>query len=100
MQPEPGPDPGDGAGIHSTSTDNRIESNTAIYNERNIAVDGGYNLIIRNSAILEGSTGSNYVISVNNKVGGIVIPPNSPVISGNSGGAGVGSTDPWANFGF
>jgi len=90
----------DGAGIHSTSSDNRIESNTAIFNERNIAVDGGFNLIIRNSAILEGSPGSNYVISVNNKVGGIVIPPNSPAISGNSGGAGVGSTDPWANFGY
>ena len=87
------------AGIHSTSTDNRIESNTAILNSTNIAVDDGYNLIIRNS-VYEGYGDTNYVISVNNKVGGIVIPPDSPAISGNSGGAGVGSTDPWANFGY
>ena len=35
-----------------------------------------------------------------NNVGVIVIPPASIAISGSTGGAGVGSTDPWANFSY
>ncbi len=58
---------------------------------------GTGNLVIRNSA--SGNT-TNYDIVANNKVGVIVVPPDSFAISGNTGGAGVGSTDPWANFSF
>ena len=39
-----------------------------------------------------------YEIAANDKIGAIVFAPNSAAISGASGGAGVGSTDPWANF--
>ena len=51
----------------------------------------------RNSA--SGNT-TNYDIVAFNQVGVIVVPPNSVAISGSTGGAGVGSTDPWANFSF
>ena len=47
---------GDGAGIHTTSSDNHIEGNTAIDNDRGIDVDTGGNLIIRNTAA--GNTGA------------------------------------------
>lgn len=88
---------GDGAGIHVLSTDNRIEGNTISDNDRGIDVDSFGNLIIRNSA-----TGSlnNYEIVANNKVGTIVSAPSSAAISGSTGGSGVGTTDPWANFSF
>lgn len=88
---------GDAAGIHAIGTDNRIEGNNVVDNDRGIDVDSAGNLIIKNSA-----TGNaiNYVIVLANRVGVIVQPPNSSEISGSTGGAGVGSTDPWANFSF
>ncbi|MGI8603391.1 MAG: right-handed parallel beta-helix repeat-containing protein [Verrucomicrobiales bacterium] len=88
---------GDGAGIHSTGTGNRIEGNLVYQNDRGIDADVGQSLIIKNSA-----TGNviNYALAANNKVGVIVIAPNSALINGNTGGAGVGSTDPWANFSY
>ena len=86
---------GDGAGIHSTSARNRIEANTVTSNDRGIDVDSTASLILCNSA---SNNGTNYVIAANNKVGTIVLAPNSVAISGDTGGAGVGSTDPWANF--
>ncbi|MBU1693570.1 MAG: right-handed parallel beta-helix repeat-containing protein [Verrucomicrobia bacterium] len=88
---------GDGAGIHVTNDDNRIDSNNVTENDRGIDVDGNGSLIVRNSA--SGNT-TNYVIAANNKVGVIVSAPNSAAISGDTGGAGVGSTDPWANITF
>ena len=88
---------GDGAGIHVTGSDNRIEGNNVTDNARGLDIDFAGNLIIRNSA--SGNT-SNYEIVANNKVGTIVLAPNSGAISGDTGGAGVGSTDPWANFSY
>jgi parallel beta-helix repeat protein len=74
---------------------NRIEGNTCTYADRGIAVDGTGNLIIRNSC--SGNT-TNWAIVASNKVGPIVAAPNSVAISGDTGGAGVGSTNPWANI--
>jgi len=54
-------------------------------------------LIVRNSA--SGNT-TNYVIDDGNKVGTIVSAPSSTAISGDTGGAGVGTTNPWASFTF
>ncbi len=65
-------------------------------NDRGIDVDGPSNIIIRNTA---SENATNYEIAANNKVGVIVIPPNSPAISGNTGGSGVGS-NPWSNFSY
>jgi parallel beta-helix repeat protein len=89
---------GDGAGIHVTSSDCRIEGNNVTDNDRGIDVDISGNLIIRNSA--SGNTSSNYEIVANNKVGPIVLAPDSVAISGDTGGAGVGTTNPWANFSY
>ena len=52
---------------------------------------------MRNSA---SGNGTNYVIVAGNKVGPIVAAPSSGAISGDTGGAGVGTTDPWANFSY
>jgi parallel beta-helix repeat protein len=88
---------GDGAGIHATSSRNRIEANDLTFNDRGIHAEGQDNLVARNSA---GSNATNYVLVANNKVGPIVSAPNSGPISGTTGGAGLGSTDPWANFSY
>ena len=44
--------------------------------------------------------GNNYEIVTGNKVGVTVIAPDSTAVTGNTVGAGVGTTDPWANFSF
>jgi parallel beta-helix repeat protein len=88
---------GDGAGIHSTASDNRIEGNTVTDNDRGIQVDSSGTLVIKNSAT---GNASNFEIAANNKVGVIVSAPNSLAISGATGGAGVGTSEPWANISF
>lgn len=60
---------GDGAGIHSISSDNRIEANHVTDNDRGLDVDFTDNLIIKNSA--SGNT-INYDIVAVNIVGTIV----------------------------
>lgn len=60
---------GDGAGIHTTGDDNRIEGNNCTTADRGIDVDAGGNLIIRNSA--SGNT-TNYDIVGGNFTGTIV----------------------------
>lgn len=90
----------DGAGIFVSSASagrNRIDGNSCTRNDRGIDVDGPTNFIVRNTC---GGNGSNYTIATSNKIGVIVVPPDSLVIAGNSGAAGVGTTDPWANFGY
>ncbi len=89
---------GDGAGIHASGGDNRIHGNTTTRNDRGIEVDGTGNWITNNSS--GGNPGNNYQIAASNRVGVIVVPPTSGAISGNTGGAGAGTTDPWANFTF
>jgi parallel beta-helix repeat protein len=88
---------GDAAGIHLLFLNCRVEGNTVTGNDRGIDVDQAENFIARNTAR---DNTTNYDISANNSVGTIVQSPNSAAISGLSGGAGVGSTDPWANFSF
>ena len=88
---------GSGAGIKVTGTDCRVEGNSLMRNDFGMDVQLTGNLIFRNSAA--GNT-TNYQIIANNKVGFIVLAPNSAVVGGSTGGAGVGSTDPWANFSY
>ena len=87
----------DGAGIYTSGANSIIDGNTVIGNLHGIKVDTSGNFIVRNSA---SDNTTNYLIGANNKVGSIVNAPNSGSISGSSGGAGVGSTNPWANFSF
>lgn len=88
---------GDGAGIHATGADNRIEGNKCTGADRGIDVDVAGNIIVRNTCA--GST-SNWEIAIGNSVGPIVVAgTNAAAISGNGPVAStLGSTDPNANF--
>jgi parallel beta-helix repeat protein len=84
-----------GAGIYAISNGNRIEGNNCTGNDCGIQVVGAGNFIVRNTC---SGNATNWEIVVSNKVGQIFSAPSSLAISGDTGGAGVGSTDPWANF--
>jgi parallel beta-helix repeat protein len=94
---------GDGAGVHVTGSDNRIEGNSVTSNHRGIDVDAANNLIIKNSAR---ANIINYDIAAGNIFGAIVdrvIPAGSPTpapVSGNSAASSVITTDPWANISY
>ena len=91
---------GDGAGIHILAGSGGsclIEGNNVVSNDRGIHVESAFNFIVRNVARANTTA---YDIVANNKVGVIVAAPNSLAIIGSTGGAGVGSTDPWSNFSY
>jgi parallel beta-helix repeat protein len=74
----------DGAGIHATNSDNRIEGNHVSDNDRGIDCNpASGNLVIRNSA--SGNT-TNYDIAAGNDAGPI--------------GSAAAATSPWANLAF
>jgi len=87
-------------GIQVSGSNNRIEANNCTFNDEGIvlAATGSHNLVIRNTA--DGNTTANYDIAANNVVGTIVSAPLSVAIKGKTGGAGVGTTDPWANLSY
>jgi len=85
-----------GPGI-SASFGNRIEANNCLNNPVGISVTGIVNIVLGNTCR---ANTTNFSIVASNRVGPIVVPPLSGAINGNSGAAGLGSTDPWANFAF
>ena len=87
------------SGIFSDGTDNRIEGNSVTANLAGIRMTASLNLIIKNTA---SNNTTNYNIVANNKVGTVVNPANSPTIAAATPlpAAGLGTTDPWANFAF
>jgi parallel beta-helix repeat protein len=91
---------GIGSGIHSTSSDNRIEDNNVVDNDLGIEVASSGSLIIKNSA--SGNT-LNYVIAASNQYGVILdlTAPGSAAASGSSApGTLTTTTNPWANFSY
>ena len=88
-----------GAGIELIANDCRVEGNNLIQNDIGLKAISGGNLIIRNS--MSGNT-TNVDLVAGNKVGKIYSTPSSGAITGDGtavgAGAGVGTTDPWANF--
>ena len=85
-----------GAGVHATGFRNVIDGNSVLNNKKGVHVSNIKNHIIRN---LANSNTVNYQIIALNRVGTVVSAPYTSVdVSGNSGGNGVGTTDPWANF--
>ena len=86
---------GDGAGIHATGSDNRIEGNNCTRSDRGIDVDVAGNIIIKNTC--SGNT-SNWEVAIGNVCLVILAPPTVAAISGDSGGLSPGSTNPNANF--
>jgi len=85
---------GDGANIHVTSTDNRIEGNNCTDADRGIDVDAGGNFITRN--VCSGNS-TNWDVALGNVIL-VVNATTSAAVSGNAGGSAPGSTDPNANF--
>jgi parallel beta-helix repeat protein len=91
---------GIGSGIHSTSSDNRIEDNNVVDNDLGIEVASSGSLIIKNSA--SGNT-LNYVIAASNQYGVILdlTAPGSAAASGSSAPSTLTTTtNPWANFSY
>ncbi|MBL0870390.1 MAG: hypothetical protein IBJ18_07440 [Phycisphaerales bacterium] len=88
-----------GAGIHTTGTNNRIETNLCTGADRGIDVDAAASIILRNTCA---SNTLNWDIAANNVVGPILdrTTPASAAISGNSAPSSTGSSDPKANFTF
>lgn len=90
---------GDGAGIHTTGTDNRIDGNTCLLADRGIDVDTSGSLIVRNTC--SGNT-NNWTIVAGNAIGPIVTAAtNAAAINGNvAAPSTLGTTDPFANFNY
>jgi hypothetical protein len=90
---------GTGAGVHilAGASANRIESNHLDGNIMGVDIDEPGNLVFGNTA---GNNTTNYEIAAGNVVGEIIAAPASGAISGSTGGAGLGTTDPWANLSF
>ncbi|HZW06351.1 MAG TPA: right-handed parallel beta-helix repeat-containing protein [Phycisphaerales bacterium] len=86
---------GDGAGIHATSSHNRIEGNHCTSADRGIDVDSADNFIARNTC---GSNTLNWDVAAGNSCLVVLMTPAAGAISGDSGGASPGSTNPQANF--
>jgi parallel beta-helix repeat protein len=87
-----------GAGIHAQNSGNRIEGNVSNSDQYGVKVDGTENIITRNAVRAAGAV--NYNLATGNMVGTIVNALVSGAINGGTGGSGLGSTDPWANFSF
>jgi parallel beta-helix repeat protein len=86
----------EGAAIHATGSDNRIEGNNCTLSDRGIDVDAGGNIIIRNTC--SGNT-TNWTIAAGNALAPIVqATTNAAAVSGNTYAGSLGSTDPNANF--
>ena len=78
-----------GAGIHATSTGNRIESNNCSSNDIGVLVDVGGNIIIKNSS--RGGTKA-YDIAAGNSMGQEINVFNATTTTT------INTTNAWANF--
>jgi hypothetical protein len=88
-------------GIHATnqgSGTNRIEGNEVFTADPGIQVDGTNNLVIRNS--VGGGGSSPYKIAAANSALVVRGTVNASPIDGATGGAAIGTTDPWANIAY
>lgn len=72
-----------------------VRDNVVMNNDVGIRATGVRNLIVRNNAL---NNTTNFDLVAQNAVGEAVVTPMSPAVTGSTGGSGVGSTDPWANF--
>ncbi|MEK6704088.1 MAG: right-handed parallel beta-helix repeat-containing protein [Planctomycetota bacterium] len=87
---------GDGAGIHATLGNNRIEGNNCTETDRGIDIDSAGNVIVRN--VCSNNT-TNWSIVAGNSVAPIVITTtNAAAINGNSYAGNLGTADPHANL--
>ncbi|MFM9957448.1 MAG: right-handed parallel beta-helix repeat-containing protein [Phycisphaerales bacterium] len=89
----------EGAGIHITGSDNRVDGNNCTGNDRGVDVDAAGNIIVNNTCA--GNT-TDWDITADNVVGPILDrrAPASAVINGFSAPGSLGSTEPNANFSY
>jgi hypothetical protein len=85
-------------GISLYGNNNRIEGNISSFDGIGLYVPNPENIIYQNTVTAATSTA--YDIGSGNMVGVIVAAPTSGTINGSSGGTGLGTTSPWANFSF
>ena len=87
-----------GSGVHVFGSDNRIEANMLLNNDRGVDVDFTGNLILRNNAA--SNVSGNYEIVAGNRYGPIVDISigGGAAVSGNSAASSLTSTDSSANF--
>ncbi len=85
------------AGVYASSFRSLIRNNHIVDNTIGIRIISWPNIVIGNT--LRGN-GTQFDIMTNNRVGEIVTVPASGAINGDSGGAGMGTTDPYANLSF
>jgi parallel beta-helix repeat protein len=85
----------DGAGIHATSSDNRIEDNNCTDNDRGIDIDSAGSIILRNTCT---GNSTNWTVVPGNVCLVVSGTQTLSVIDGDSGGISPGSTNPNANY--
>lgn len=89
---------GAGSGIYVSDSGNRIEGNNSNSDGIGISVLGNENVIIHNT--VRQAALYNYNIASGNMVGTVVNASASGPVQGSSGGSGLGTSDPYANFSF
>jgi hypothetical protein len=89
-----------GAGIRVQGSLVRIKDNHCHSNWRNIEVLGVGGAVVTGNCCSTPGGGANYSVANGNRVGVIVSCPASSAINGNTGGTGLGSSDPTANFSY
>jgi len=94
--------PASGTGVRITGNGRNVtiqECCESLNNSTGFAISAAGNLIIGCRA--SGNTGNNYTIAIGNRGGVIVLPAtNAAQINGSSGGAGTGTSDPFANLSY
>jgi hypothetical protein len=93
-----GPALGAGVFVQASAVQCLIESNHCSSNDHALWINGTNNIVIRNFG--GASSFENFRAVAGNRVAPIVFAATAPAISGNTGGAALGSTDPNANFSF
>ena len=90
---------GNGAGIHATGSDNRIDGNNCTQADRGIEANNAGNVIVRNTCA---TNTTDWVLAANNVFGAIVDrrAPASALVNGFTAASSLGSTDPWANVSY
>ncbi len=93
-----GPALGAGVFVQASAVQCLIESNHCSSNDHALWISGTNNVVIRNFG--GASNFENYRAVAGNRLAPVVFAATAPAISGNTGGAALGSTDPNANFSF
>ncbi|MCP9874371.1 right-handed parallel beta-helix repeat-containing protein [Synechococcus sp. Cruz CV-v-12] len=93
-----GPALGAGVFVQASAVQCLIESNHCSSNDHALWISGTNNIVVRNFG--GASSFENYRAVAGNRLAPVVFANTAAAMSGNTGGAALGSTDPNANFSF